>query len=657
MLRPSGWTLLVLVAVAAPAMAAEDDSLKGRVEAGYRNADVNGNTNKYREDVNLSDDAIRLFDFGLEYGGAEDGWFDRLLVDAQGLGGEPYQTARIALEKDGRYELDLRYRSSAYFYQDDGYWYSAQGDLHSWNSNRRFYDFSFKYNLSRSVDLRAGVDSVDWEGRSTTSRDVQRDEFVLDRPLDQSATTYWVGADFRVGWADFTIEERFYRFENDRTLTTANDDGVESGGAFLNDYAQFRSEDIDAPTTRVQVRGRPLDWMRFDLRYAHIDAESDYAMDGQWDGLDYTDAPFQTTATNAGTVDRTSDLWDLDLIFGLTPSIDLWFDYSNRTYDQDGTIDLVETQIGGAEAGTVFVQGDLENDLEFETYGLTVDWQATRALSVAFGAGFQERSKQFELSGPEVVTERTNYRVRLRWRPNPIWNLKLDYEEGDDDDPVTPISPTSTDRLRFQANVRAMKDLLIAFNFIDKSSENGDSYPLGIPTDDTPPATDIFLAQFDVTSWSVFFNWSYQALDVVLGYSDADVNSDAHIVYVTGSTSVPSFDIFTTRQRTDYIAEQEVINLDLRYAIGSAWSLGFKTILYENTGSFPVKNDYYRADARYQFTNGLFARLAFDRYDYDENNPFAGDYNPVPDPSELTLNPDVNDYDADLWTLSVGYRF
>ncbi len=45
----------------------------------------------------------------------------------------------------------------------------------------------------------------------------------------------------------------------------------------------------------------------------------------------------------------------------------------------------------------------------------------------------------------------------------------------------------------------------------------------------------------------------------------------------------------------------------------------------------------------------MHVRVAYDKYDYDETNPFAGD------PTSPT--PDINDYDAEIWTAAVGYRF
>jgi hypothetical protein len=120
-------------------------------------------------------------------------------------------------------------------------------------------------------------------------------------------------------------------------------------------------------------------------------------------------------------------------------------------------------------------------------------------------------------------------------------------------------------------------------------------------------------------------------------------------VFVTGFTFVPVFDIFTTRESTAYTGDQDTIHGSVRWAFSKAWSGGVRGLQSDNTGTFPVESTIYGADVRYEHESGIFVRAAFDTYDYDEDNPYAGD------PSSPT--PDVNDYDADLWTVAVGYRF
>jgi hypothetical protein len=629
-MRFFGLRAVLLACLVLPAAAAEDDDLQGSVEIGYRNVEVNGNEDKYREDVNFGDDALRLFGLDIDYRPAESRLFDSLTLEASDLGGEPHESARFRMSKVGRYDLSLRYRRTEYFYRDAGYFFRSEGDLHSWDTARDFVDLKLKVETTDWLTLRFGADSNERDGRSTTSRYVQRDVFVLDSPVDQKASSFWAAADFRWGWADITVEQRSTRWENRWLTTTSGNSGTDPGEpSSLNDYRQLQTTDADAPITLLSFRGSPLERFRFLVEYAHVDAELDHDTDGDWDGIDFTGQSFQTTLTNTGRVRRTSDLWDVEASILLLPRIELTIDYTRRSYEQDGSIDSVEVQSGGAEQGTYPVQGE--------------------TLSVAFGAGRQERTSDFELSGPAVETTRALYRAGLRWRPNRIWDFRLDLEQGNDDNPLTPISPTSEDRIRFRANVTPIPGLALSLNFLDRSLENDESYPLGLPTDDTPPADEISLAEFDVTTWGLVLTWSGKALDLTAGYNHADVNRNAHIVFVTGSTFVPAFDVFTTRGETAYLADTDVFHGAIAYRFGAGWSVGARAVIQDNAGSFPVGSDVYGAWVRYLLSSGLFFRVNFDRYDYDEDNPFAGD--------PVLPTPDVNDYDAELWTFSVGYRF
>jgi hypothetical protein len=638
-----------LVATAQEEMKEKPEALEGSIDVGYRTVDVVGNEDKYREDINLPDGALRLFGLDLRFEPDEAKWFDSLTLDARGVGGEPHTSARFGLRKESAYDLDLRYRSSDFFYRDAGYFFSDIGDLHRWDARREFLDFDLDVEVSDTVTLRFGADRMKRDGGSTSSRDVQHEVFLLDRPVDQNAADYWAGVDVRIGWADLTVEQHFTSNENTWELSTVGNEGVTAGGSFLDDYLQERSEDADAPISRILLTGRPDDQVVFFVGYARIDAEIDFETRGAWGGVDFDSIPFRTTLTNTGDVERGSDLWDAEVTFGVHEDVDLTFDFSHRSYDQEGTINSVEEQIGGTEAGLFVVRGDLRNELELDTIGIMADWRATPTLSFAAGAGRQERTKDFQLSGPAVETDRTIYRAGVRWRPNPIWNLRLDYEEGDDEGPVTPISVTSTDRLRVRANVRPMERLSLSLSYRDESKNNDESTPLGVPTDDIPPATDIFLAKFDTTTWAFDIIWNGGRYDISAGYSSTEVDSDAHIVYIIETVFTPVFNLITTRDRSAYTADLEVIHAELRYRFNTAWSAGVRGLLTDNSGTFPVENTVYGAEVRYEHAGGWYARAAFDTYDYREDNPYAGD------PANLT--PNVNDYSADLWTLALGYRF
>lgn len=651
-------TLLVLIVALVPAAADEQgDTLVGGVEVGYRDASVDGNEDKYREDVNLSDGALRLFGFDLGWRPADSGALDELTLEAQGLGGEPYASARLRARKVGRWDLKARYRSSEFFYRDAGYFFREDGDLHTWDAKRTSYGLDLSVRAADWLTLRAGADRKDRDGDSTTSRYLQRDEFRLRRPADQTATTYWLGADLRLGWADLTIEQRLASYENRWVITTAANEEEAPGGAVIDDYRQVHTQDADTPVTRLLVAGRPTEWLRFSAGYTRADAELDYRVAGAWSGMDYDDTPagdppedFETSLANAGKVERTVDVLTADVSLRPIEDFEFTIEGSRRTYDQDGTIDWVEDQVGGKDDGTYRVEGRLRNELEVDAFGVTGRWEAAEGLSLSAGVGLEKRKAAFEIAGPEVTTERTYYRGGLRYRRNDLFDLKIGLERGSDDDPYTPASPTEIERIRADITVKPGGGTRLAARFKDETRKNDLTYPLGLPTDDVPPATAFGGARFDVTSWGATFGWARgERVDLEIGYDRTEIQSDADLVYLTGYSLVPILDVFTTLDPTRYASDQDAIRGRVRVVVGKGVSLLGSASVVSNDGTFPIDWNVYGAEARWQHGSGLYTRLAFDRYHLDETNPYAGD--------PATPTPDVNDYEADLWTVALGYRF
>ncbi len=515
-MRTAACLLPLLIVLAAPPSHAEEEPRPFSLgfEAGYRSVSVDGNLDKYREDVNLSDNALRLFSLDLDWRPAKESWLDELTLSAEGIGGEPYESARFTLRKAGLYDLKARYRSSDYFYADQGWYFREGGDLHTWNARRSFYDLDFSWHAAPWVTVRAGADRMDRGGGSTTTRDIQRNVFLLDRPVDQLASTYWVGADFRAGWANITVEERYASYENRWVMTSPASNGLDSGGATLDAYSQTQDQKGDAPVSRILVSGAPLEWLRFSATWARTDASLDYDVEGAWNGLDYDDSPagnppepYATTLANSGSVDRNTDTWGADVTFAALDNLDLTVDYTRWSYDQDGNIASTEQQTGGKDAGTIGIQGEVHSSLSLDSWGVAADWRATSTLTVSAGAGFQTRTAEFPLAGPTVETKRSLYRAGARWRPNAVWDLFLQGETGTDEDPYTPASPTDFNRLKAELKVRPVKTLSLSARFRDETRSNGLSYPLGLPTDDTPPVSTLSGAEFSVTSWGATVDW------------------------------------------------------------------------------------------------------------------------------------------------------
>jgi len=126
-------------------------------------------------------------------------------------------------------------------------------------------------------------------------------------------------------------------------------------------------------------------------------------------------------------------------------------------------------------------------------------------------------------------------------------------------------------------------------------------------------------------------------------------NSGGDMGWSDPGTFVPEFDFFTTRDRSNYTADQDIIRGMLRAKISHGWTAGLSGVATRNRGTLPMDWDRYQAWVRWNSPWGVFVRLQAERYSLRENNPYAG----LPDAPA----PDVNDYDADLLTVALGYSF
>ncbi len=205
--------LLALVASAAFPGAAQSNewSLFGGFQVGLRSVDVDGREEKYREDWNY-DDGPRLFNLNLELVPPDElrERFDRIEIDLTNFGGDPFETARFSIQKYARFRFDFEHRMSAYFYDDllvpraeADPLLSNAGDLHRFDLERVHDAARFKLWLTPTAQLDFTLDRFTRKGRSTTTLDVERDEFELEAPVDESSKTASLGFEFR--WEKLTL--------------------------------------------------------------------------------------------------------------------------------------------------------------------------------------------------------------------------------------------------------------------------------------------------------------------------------------------------------------------------------------------------------------------------------------------------------------------
>lgn len=94
----------------------KDYNIVNSFETGYRFVSVSGNDDKYRSDENFGN-GVRLLSsfFSIDSKDGHGALFDQIVLTTQGLGGDPYSTANLRVQKNALYEYDMLWRRNDYF--------------------------------------------------------------------------------------------------------------------------------------------------------------------------------------------------------------------------------------------------------------------------------------------------------------------------------------------------------------------------------------------------------------------------------------------------------------------------------------------------------------------------------------------------------------
>ncbi len=181
-------------------------------ELGYRWDTVGGNFDMYRSSVNYTN-GIRLLSSSLSVQ-SRDGhgrFFDSLILNTQGLGNDPYQSAILRIEKNRLYRYDMTWRLNDYY---NPALTIANGE-HFKNTSRIWQDHDLTLFPQSRVKFFLGYSRNDENGPALTTIqlfDLRSDTFPLFADVRRQQNEYRLGgeitaAGFRLnvlrGWVDF----------------------------------------------------------------------------------------------------------------------------------------------------------------------------------------------------------------------------------------------------------------------------------------------------------------------------------------------------------------------------------------------------------------------------------------------------------------------
>jgi len=572
-------------------------ALTGSVSLGVRSVDLSGTEAKYREDVNL-DDGARLFGVHLSYlprvGEAP---VNRIELDADHLGGDPSESIHLGVRKYGAYNLRLDRHRSEYFYDDtilpaalasvSG---STGGDFHRFDFERIRSTAALDVEVTPATQISLGLERQTRTGDSTTTLSLERDEFDLEKPLDESLNAMTVGVRHAWNRVTLVVDEQLRDFENTSELFLP---GASAGrntadAAELQFFMFDQSYDYTSRSHSIQVLTEPTDRLDVTVGWRLEDLELDLQGSEQAAGTTFAGAPFATSRSGPGAVGRDIEIVDLDLGFAVTERVRLIGGARRSMLEQDGELTI------GADVGA--------SDWDIATDGFEVGAEIAIASVVVVAAGWSNESRattygwayNTRAAGEEIDTDRAGYFARLMVNLAGGLELKASVDDDSIDDPFTLASPTASRRYKLGARQRWSNGLSLAGNYRQTDVDN------------------------DRSNWAA----DTEQADIRLVYQRPRLQLSAGYTRITLARSVEQSVTAGTRVTVftiDYAADSTFADASARWQLNDRLAIGGDLRSYANRGSFALTRDDNRAFLDVRVGSDYWVQLAYRDLDYVED--------------------------------------
>jgi len=613
-------TVAITFLLAAGALLMLADTARGEVsgglQLGWRSVDVDGDREKYRQHLNLRDGPwlpeLELAWRAEDAGRQTDGWGpERLSLRLSDIGDEPYQHARLELERQGRYHLRYDRSESEYFYDDrlvrpedasvEG---STGGDFRRFDFERVRDRLSLDVNLTARTELALGYERQRKRGDGTAPIDVSREEFVVARPIDETldvveATLAHARESFSVS---FTERYRRFDFESAMFLPGFSEGMDPDAPTTLETFMLDQPYTLESFEHGLTARYRPTARLTLSGNLVLADVEVSLRAREAASGTDFTGAPLDVLVRGAGDVDQDRRLADVGVTFAVTERVELFGRARGATLEQSAELDF--EPVGAADW-----------DIDRTRFEAGVEAVLGRGVRLAIGATVESRDVTVRQvvagAGQRQVrdTEADGYFVRLWYRPSSRAELHLGYDDDSIDDPFSLASPTDTTRYRLRGRYRWDNGLSLTASYLATERKNAGS---GWHAD---------AERFDLRA-----GYSGARLSVSAGFGRTDISRSIDALVVAGSREA-LFDI-------DYLARADTVDAAVSWRIAGDLNIGASFRRYDNGRSFDVDRDDWRAFVNGRLDDRYRWGVEYRRADFEEGG--------------------IEDFDARVLELTLG---
>jgi hypothetical protein len=276
---------------------------KSTMEIGYRWRDFDGNEDVYRSQVNLGN-GVKLLHSSSELSAPESSGvlFDKLTVNFDNWGGDPYNTTEVRVKKNLWYDFDYRYQKIDYFNfvpQFANPFFNAavaanigarqaSGVLlgqHSFDTTRRMSNARLDiFPDAERFQLHFGYGHNSQLGPAFISENLGGDEFLLRRNVKNGVNDVRLGFEWRFWKLAISFEQAFRHFKNDEGeivpggFSIGNDPGELFGfqQLFIDGYHRSYFTRGNIPATRFAISSYKIPRVVFTARFYYSDADVDF---------------------------------------------------------------------------------------------------------------------------------------------------------------------------------------------------------------------------------------------------------------------------------------------------------------------------------------------------------------------------------------------
>lgn len=431
-------------------------SFSGVASFGYRFVDVNGSRAKYDQLLNLQE-GFRLFDGQIDVTPTEPGhgWFDRLSLSFQGLGGDPFPVIRADLRKNGLYDLRVSYRATQYFYDLPQ---PITAPNHGWIDRRRFADLDFRYTPSRNLRVRFFYNRTERVGNdlATSFSFVPLGPSIWEAlggpgsipwviPLHEEADLFGGGIDYRLGKTDFHIEQSYRTYNSPANLQGIGNQSFLGPGLQPLVFSRWDSfAGLDMPITSFRVNREVFDRLELRGGYIFTHATGPTSLNGTISQPNV----FVLNYVGAGKTNMTTQTVEAGFTLKVLESMDLITDYRYQNFSETSRQSI---QAFRSDFPNPFPldHNTLGWDFGIHTVDALVTFTPRTSLSIRAGVRIlnedivrRENGKVAALGTQSTLTYTPL--INIAWTPSKKFSLRGNFESRVAVDPYVRISPENT---------------------------------------------------------------------------------------------------------------------------------------------------------------------------------------------------------------------